>query len=205
MQIAERPNSATERMTTDLKNETGRELTAESAVGWSEWLSGESAPLDAEGQKLRVCFSSQTPEWPTPKWLFDALDKEFGFSLDPCATKENAKCAKFYTRHDNGLLKPWQGETVFMNPPYGNEIAAWMRKAHDAAMNDGATVVCLIPARTDTAWWHDYAMKHEIRLLRGRLTFEGGKYGAPFPSAIIIMRPRSFRLTSADSPDNHRI
>ena len=165
----------------------------------SSFLSGPEQ--EAEGSNLSVLFSSQTPEWPTPKWLFDALHAEFGFTLDPCSTHENAKCPKHYTRTENGLLKSWQGEVVFMNPPYGTEIAAWMRKAHDAAMNDGATVVALIPSRTDTQWWHEVAMKHEIRLLRGRLTFEGGKYGAPFPSAIVVMRPRSFRLTSgAEAP-----
>jgi len=172
------------------------------AVSSTDWLEESAAPLEAEGSNLSVLFSSQRQDWPTPQWLFDALHAEFGFTLDPCCTHENAKCSKHFTREENGLLKSWQGEVVFMNPPYGQEIAAWMRKAHDAAMNDGATIVALIPARTDTQWWHEVAMKHEIRLLRGRLTFEGGKYGAPFPSAIVVMRPRSFRLLSAADSSN---
>jgi site-specific DNA-methyltransferase (adenine-specific) len=145
-----------------------------------------------------VHFSSATPEWATPQWLFDALDAEFQFTLDPFATAENAKCKRFYTREDNGLLKSWAGETVFMNPPYGEEIGQCMAKAHGAAMHDGATCVCLVPARTDTAWWHNYAMKHEVRLLRGRLKFGDAIADAPFPSAIIVMRPGSFRLMSWD-------
>jgi len=143
---------------------------------------------------MKVHFSSQTPEWPTPQWLFDALNKEFGFTLDPCSTHTNAKCAKHFTREDNGLLKSWGEEVVFMNPPYGSEIGKWMAKAHDTAMHESATVVCLVPARTDTAWWHNYAMKHEIRLLRGRLKFGDGRNSAPFPSAVVVMRPASFSL-----------
>lgn len=148
---------------------------------------------------MAVHYSSATPEWSTPQWLFDALDAEFSFSLDPCCTHENAKCDKHFTREDNGLLRSWAGETVWMNPPYGDEIGAWMAKAHGAAENEGALVVCLVPARTDTAWWHNYAMKHEIRLLRGRLKFGDAKDSAPFPSAVIVMRPTAFRLVSWDT------
>lgn len=81
-----------------------------------------------------------------------------------------------------------------MNPPYGGAIASWMAKAHGAAIHEGATVVCLVPSRTDTAWWHRFSMKHEIRFLRGRLKFGDGKNSAPFPSAIIVMRPASFAI-----------
>ncbi|MBA3833681.1 MAG: adenine methyltransferase [Chthoniobacterales bacterium] len=168
------------------------------------WLA-EAAASKPAAPGANVHFSSQTVEWPTPQWLFEALHAEFGFTLDPCSTHENAKCPKHYTRSDSGLLKTWQAEVVWMNPPYGTEIAAWMRKAHDAAMNDGATCVCLVPARTDTAWWHEVAMKHEIRLLRGRLTFDGAENPAPFPSAIVVMRPRSFRLLSAAASANVRM
>ena len=143
---------------------------------------------------LAVHFSSTTDEWPTPQWLFDALHKEFGFTLDVCSTHENAKCAKHYTREDDGLKKPWAAEVCWMNPPYGEAIKAWMARAHDAAMHEGSTVVCLVPARTDTAWWHEYAMKHEIRFLRGRLKFGEATDAAPFPSAVIVMRPATFRL-----------
>lgn len=142
-----------------------------------------------------VHFSSKTCEWPTPQWLFNALDAEFGFTLDPCSTHENAKCQKHFTRADDGLSQDWKDETIFMNPPYGTEICKWMKKAYQSTAC-GATVVCLVPARTDTRWWHEYAMKGEIRLLRGRIRFGGGKYSAPFPSAVIVFRPHGFRLTA---------
>jgi hypothetical protein len=86
----------------------------------------------------------------------------------------------------------WGTETVFMNPPY-SECEDWMRKAYGAAQ-EGATVVCLVPARTDTEWWHRYAMKGEVRLLKGRLKFGDAVNSAPFPSAVIVFRPREFKL-----------
>lgn len=143
-----------------------------------------------------------TDVWVTPQWLFDALDREFGFTLDPCSDGKNAKCQKFYTPNENGLLRDWGTETVFMNPPY-SEVDEWMRKAYGASQ-EGATVVCLVPARTDSNWWHDYAMKGEIRFIRGRLRFGederrfGGSGSAPFPSAILVFRPRQFKLVSYD-------
>ena len=149
---------------------------------------------ESAGGHLTVHFSSQTPEWTTPPWLFDALDKEFGFTLDPCSTHTNAKCAKHFIREDNGLAKSWRDEVVFMNPPYGAEISDWMEKAHASASQEAATVVCLIAARTDTTWWQQYAMKHEIRLLRGRLKFGDGRNSAPFPSAGVVMRAAGFAL-----------
>lgn len=135
-----------------------------------------------------------TDVWATPQWLYDALDKEFGFTLDPCSDGTNAKCEKFFTPTENGLLRDWGTEVVFMNPPY-SEIDEWMRKAYGAAL-EGATVVCLIPARTDTRWWHEYCMKAEIRFIRGRLKFGDADTGAPFPSAIVVFRPREFKLVS---------
>ncbi len=140
-----------------------------------------------------VHFSSKTFEWPTPQWLFDLLDEEFGFTLDPCSTDVNAKCDKHFTLVDDGLAQTWKDETVFMNPPYGRDIGRWMEKAYREA-SEGATVVCLVPARTDTAWWHDWAMNGEIRLFRGRITFEGATTGAPFPSALVVFRPRTFEV-----------
>ena len=133
-------------------------------------------------------LTSKTDEWATPTDLFADLDAEFGFTLDPCCTEANATCKRYFTRQDNGLAKSWQGETVFMNPPYGRQITKWVRKAYHEARG-GATVVCLLPARTDTAWWHDYCMKGEIRFLRGRLKFSGAKWNAPFPSAIVVFDP----------------
>jgi site-specific DNA-methyltransferase (adenine-specific) len=134
---------------------------------------------------MNVHFSSETPEWYTPQDTFDTLNAEFGFTLDPCCTDDNAKCHHYYTKRENGLEQNWGKEVVFMNPPYGREIKDWMRKAYNSSVQ-GATVVCLVPARTDTAWWHDYAMKGEIRFLRGRLKFGGAKDSAPFPSAIVV-------------------
>jgi site-specific DNA-methyltransferase (adenine-specific) len=96
-------------------------------------------------ENRKILFSSKTDEWPTPRWLFDALNREFSFTLDPCATFENAKCPRFFTRSDNGLSQDWSDEVVFMNPPYGRQIGQWIRKAYESA-RDGATVVALIPA-----------------------------------------------------------
>lgn len=139
------------------------------------------------GKYMDVHFSSATDLHATPQDFFDKLNAEFGFELDVCATAENAKCAKFYTKDDDGLSQYWEG-VVWMNPPYGREICKWMKKADEAAMS-GATVVCLVPARTDTNWWHEYAIQHEVRFIRGRLKFGNAKNSAPFPSAVVVMRP----------------
>ncbi len=133
-----------------------------------------------------VHFSSATDLWSTPQPTFDALNAEFGFDVDVCALPENAKVSKFYTAREDGLAQNWRGK-VWMNPPYGRVIGKWVRKAYEAAQ-DGATVVCLLPARTDTAWFHDYCQKGEIRFLRGRLKFGGSKNSAPFPSMVVIFR-----------------
>ena len=148
--------------------------------------------------RLTVHFMSESNEWATPQWLFEALRAEFGFTLDPCSTHENAKCARHFTVQENGLAQEWSNEVVFMNPPYGSQIKFWMRKAYRESLK-GAVVVCLVPARTDTHWWHAYAMRGEIRLLRGRLKFGDSENSAPFPSAIIIFRPPSFLLTAVAS------
>lgn len=132
-------------------------------------------------------FSSKTPEWATPIALFRELDAEFGFELDVCSTHENAKCARHFTRDDDGLAQEWAG-VCWMNPPYGREIGTWVRKAYEASQR-GATVVCLLPARTDTAWWHTYCCLGEARFLRGRLKFNDGKGSAPFPSVVVVFRP----------------
>lgn len=137
---------------------------------------------------MSVHFSSASDLWSTPQAFFDAYNDEFGFTLDPCCTHENAKCDRYYTAHKDGLSQDWSGEIVWMNPPYGRTIEKWMRKALESSQN-GATVVCLVPARTDTRWWHENAMRGEIRFLRGRLKFGGNKNPAPFPSAVVIFRP----------------
>ena len=135
-------------------------------------------------------FSSATDDWGTPQALFDELNAEFGFTLDACASKHNFKVNVYFNKEINALTQSWEG-IVWMNPPYGRTIGQWMKKAFDESQK-GATVVCLVPARTDTTWWHDYAMKGEIRFLRGRVKFEqpgkAGNNSAPFPSAIVIFR-----------------
>jgi len=141
-------------------------------------------------------FSSKSREWETPQALFDKLNNFFHFTLDVAATKKNAKCQKFFTPEDNGLLQNWHRDICWMNPPYGREIAKWIKKAYDESKL-GATVVMLLPARTDTAYFHDFIYhKAEIYFLRGRLKFEGAKNSAPFPSMIAIFwgfggRPRN--------------
>ena len=139
-----------------------------------------------------VHFSSQSNEWETPQAFFDKLDEEFHFTLDPCSTDENTKCEKHFTLKDNGLRQDWSKEIVFMNPPYGREIVEWMRKAYNESLK-GALVVCLVPARTDTIWWHEYAMRGTIRFIKGRLKFSN-KGTAPFPSAVVIFHPSSAML-----------
>src|SRR5215207_223852 len=141
--------------------------------------------------RLAVHFSSKTVEWPTPQDFFDQMSAEFGpFDLDPCATPENAKCARYFTRADDGLAQPWSGR-VFLNPPYGRDIGRWMAKAWESVQANAELVVCLVPARTDTAWWHEWAERGEVRFLRGRLRFGDASTGAPFPSVVIVFRNAS--------------
>ncbi len=131
--------------------------------------------------------SSKSNEWETPQWLYDELDREFHFTLDPCATSNNAKGNKFYTKEQNGLTFDWANEIVFMNPPYGGNTGKWLAKAwHDSLK--GAVVACLIVSSTDRSYWHDYIFPYatEIRWLRGRITFGEAKSTAPFASAIVI-------------------
>jgi site-specific DNA-methyltransferase (adenine-specific) len=139
---------------------------------------------------IKSMLSSKDMDWETPQEFFNELDKEFNFTLDPCATKQTAKCSKFYTKKDNGLNKDWNGEVVFCNSPYGKEIKNWVKKCSE----EKALVVMLIPARTDTKYFHDYIYKKknvEVRFIKGRLKFGGKQKGsgsAPFPSMIIIFR-----------------
>lgn len=134
---------------------------------------------------MNAHFSSATDLHGTPQWFFDQCNAEFGpFELDVAADAINAKCPRFYDRERNGLLHEWKGR-VWCNPPYGRGIGEWVKKAFESA-KAGAVVVCLIPARTDTAWWHDYAMRGEVRFIRGRLKFGTAQNNAPFPSALVI-------------------
>ena len=136
----------------------------------------------------QVMFSSKTGEWATPQEFFDKLNWRFGpFDLDPCANPHNTKCANFYTEAEDGLSKDWAGHTVFVNPPYGRGIDKWIEKAWKTAKDGKSKVVMLIPARTDTKYWHDYVMKaSEVYFLKGRLKFGNSVNSAPFPSAIVV-------------------
>jgi phage N-6-adenine-methyltransferase len=137
-------------------------------------------------------FSSNTDLWSTPQDLFDDLDRVYRFDVDVCATQENAKCATFYTREQDGLAQEWRG-TCWMNPPYGREIGKWVAKARRSAEENGATVVCLLPARTDTRWWHEHCAFGRVSFIRGRIKFGGSTTGAPFPSAIVVFGAKDER------------
>ena len=139
-----------------------------------------------------VLLSSKNMSWCTPKEFYDRLDEEFHFTLDPCATHKSAKCPKYFTKEDDGLSRSWEGESVFCNPPYGREIWRWVKKAYEESRKPNTLVVLLIPARTDTAYFHEYIFNKasDIRFLRGRLKFtdEEGKASnsAPFPSCVVV-------------------
>lgn len=136
-------------------------------------------------------FSSNSDLWATPLHLFQELDKEFHFTLDPCSTHENAKCKKHYTIEDDGLVQDWVGESVFCNPPYGRALGKWVHKCYTESLKPNTTVVMLIPSRTDTSWFHqDIYHKAELRFIRGRLHFNGSKNPAPFASMIVIFNPK---------------
>lgn len=146
---------------------------------------------------LEVHFKSGSPEHTTPRWLYDVLNAEFGFQLDPAATAENALCGRYYTKEVDGLSQPWAPYRVFCNPPYGKELPKWVAKAHSESQL-GALVVMLIPARPDTTYWHHYIFDGvarwawrtrpgvQVRWISGRLKFGGMENSAPFPSAVIV-------------------
>lgn len=136
---------------------------------------------------MNVHFSGIKDDWATPQDLFDKLDNEFDFTLDPCASEENAKCVNFYTAEQDGLTKDWKGERVFCNPPYNRyQIKKWVEKMSNS---DAEVVVGLLPARTNTSWFHDFVWnKAEIRFIRGKITFGGYKWQAPFPSMIVVFK-----------------
>lgn len=142
---------------------------------------------------MDVHFSGKTDLWATPQRFFDELNKEFSFELDVCALEDNAKCEKYFTPEIDGLKQEWNG-TCWMNPPYGRGIGKWVKKAYESSLT-GSTVVCLLPARTDTRWWHDYCMKGEIRLVKGRLKFGESKDNAPFPNAVVIFGKKAKKHT----------
>ena len=135
-----------------------------------------------------VHFMSESDQWATPQDLFNKLDSIFNFETDVCADASNAKCDKFYSVEDDGLKQDWEG-VCWCNPPYGREIPKWIEKAYTSSVESNATVVCLVPARVDTRWWHDYCVKGEMFFIKGRLKFGEATSSAPFPSAIVVFRP----------------
>ena len=138
-----------------------------------------------------VMFSSKTDQWATPQHFFDELNKEFGFTLDPCADEFNHKCDLWFDKQTDGLKQNWGGQRVFCNPPYGKEISKWVEKCFAESNKENTICVMLIPARTDTKWFHDYIYKKsnvEIRFIKGRLKFGNSKNSAPFPSMVVVFK-----------------
>ena len=140
-----------------------------------------------------VHFLSESCDWSTPRDLFDVLNREFKFELDVCASPKNAKCSRYYTKGENGLEQAWEG-ACWCHPPHGRGIRLWLDKAVRVATEGQATVVCLVPARTDTDWWHECVSRaDEVRFVRGRLRFGGHRNSAPVSSAVVVfLRSKSF-------------
>jgi phage N-6-adenine-methyltransferase len=192
------PRGAAKRLTTAelWAAHKARQVAAVPDEVFDEYLNEAQEPSRAELLRasklgnLAPLMSSKTDQWATPQDLFDQLDAEFGFDLDVCASDDNAKCSRYFTEADDGLAQTWSG-VCWMNPPYGEAIGKWVEKARESA-EAGATVVCLVPARVDTAWWWDNCRYGEVRFLRGRLKFGDSDTSAPFPSAVVIFgRPES--------------
>lgn len=130
-------------------------------------------------------FNAKSVEYETPDNIWHPLDKEFGFTLDVAATPGNAKCKKYYTAADDGLKQDWSG-VCWMNPPYGRVMKTWVRKAH-SEWKRGVTVVALIPARTNTGWWHDCVQDiATVRFIRGEVAFKGFERGLWMPMCVVI-------------------
>lgn len=148
-------------------------------------------------------FSSNTDNWETPQGFFDNLNSQWCFTLDVCANDDNHKCEKYFTPLQDGLKQDWAG-VCWMNPPYGKEIGKWVKKAYQEAQK-GATVVALLPARTDTRWFHDwiymmYGVQYEF--IKGRLKFGGQKNSAPFPSMVVVFQKNKFKENAQNSSQN---
>jgi phage N-6-adenine-methyltransferase len=148
--------------------------------------------------------TSKRSDWATPKRFFEILNREFDFALDVCATSDTALAPHFFHLDEDSLSKDWgaiaAGRSIWMNPPYGKRVGYWIEKAFRESRH--AVIVCLLPARTDTSWFHNYCLKGEIRFIRGRLCFDDNpRKQAPFPSMIVIFRPPN--LQRADTPGRH--
>lgn len=140
----------------------------------------------------KALFSSNSEEWETPQGLYDELNSEFRFNLDVCANIENTKCPKYFSKGQDALRQDWyvHGRVCWCNPPYGRGVIDWVKKAYEESLKS-ATVVMLLPSRTDVKWFHDYCLPYgEIRFIKGRLKFGGADNSAPFPSMVVIFRPK---------------
>lgn len=138
---------------------------------------------------INTMFSSNKENWETPRLFFNELDKHFHFDIDVCADSGNTKCSKYFTPEINGLLQNWQGMTCWMNPPYGRQIVKWVEKARHETHKGTCTVVALLPARTDTLWFHNNIYEKQginIRFIKGRLKFGNARHSAPFPSMVVV-------------------
>lgn len=158
-------------------------------------------------EQIRAATSSRNVEWPTPWPLFRRYDARYHFDLDVCASTENAKCARYFTRAEDGLAQDWTG-VCWMNPPYKRGvIRCWVQKAaQEVALGRALVVVALLPARTDTEWWHTWVMPHaRIRFLKGRVTFEGAVGPALFPSAIATFPKRGLKHRLAQRVDPRQL
>lgn len=140
--------------------------------------------------KTELFFSCKTDQWSTPQDFFDQLDNEFHFTLDPCADETNHKCEKYFTKEQDGLTQDWSGEIVFCNPPYGRQVGKWVEKCfREVYQGDCKCVVLLLFANTDTKWFHDWIYhKAEVRFIKGRLRFGGGRVNSPKPSMVVVFR-----------------
>lgn len=137
---------------------------------------------------IEVMFSSETDLWATPQDLFDELNEIYSFETDVCAVPENAKCSRYFTPEMDGLKQEWSG-SCWMNPPYGREISKWVKKAFESSRLPDTIIVALLPARTDTKWFHDYIYgkyRVNITFIKGRLKFGNCTNSAPFPSMIVV-------------------
>ncbi len=144
----------------------------------------------------KTLYSSKHDDWGTPQVLFDRLHEIYDFQLDAAASPRNAKCPRFFTTKDDALTKSWlEYQRIWLNPPYGRNIGDWMKKAFEESRR-GALVVCLVHARTDTRWWHNWVeSKAQVTFLKGRLKFTRGEnseiaQSAPFPSVLVVYDPR---------------
>lgn len=144
----------------------------------------------SEPKQLNLWFQSKKHDWNTPKYLFKQLDNEFHFELDPCSDNNNLNTRYYFTEKDNGLVQDWKKLRTFVNPPYGRELIKWVKKSYEESKK-GSLVVMLIPARTNTNWFHDYILNNknaETRFVRGRLCFEGATEKMPFPFVIVVLK-----------------